>query len=625
MRILGSLFGILFFLSVNLHSSLLDDKCYGIQIGSFGAYSAAKKEKEKYSFKNECRIVSKKNRFSVICECKDEERIRKKLPSYKRFVPTAFLTKQKKEYFFKKKRRKEASKKSESSLKPLKKDKNLNELMYKVFIYNNDLKNAKYIAKNALALNPNDLLWRKRLADILSWSGKQKEAFKHYDYIFEKQKRRSELSNQVFKYGSYDRYFKQLGKIYEDPKDIKKIEDFIEIAKSLGIAKEALSALYEAYKKTKSGAILQKCAQFSYELGDKELSLKYLNILKNKKELGVKSAILLSKILFEKKEFSSSLKALLSVEKIAKKDDKEYWRLLSDLYSYTKQNRKSAEILRTLCTENSCKKSDYDRLISFYSQKDSDFVSKISLKAYREFKDISYFLSFCRSNLQLKRFDIVKKMIAKLPQKEKKIYEKEPLYWLMSASLYENQNPKKAIFSFKKALNLDPDSSEILARYGWFLIKNDDAKNLKEILAKIEKKARSEHDLPILAAAINYKLNRIKKAYFYYKKALRIEPKNDDLKLDFSDFLMSVSKKSQALRIKREIYENLQKKAKKNPNLLKNKKFLTTYLRSSIYFISADDYNQLLHDAKSFLDQKSYLELEISWRVYNGDDDYVKY
>ncbi len=621
----------IFLFNVNLYAKSTDDICYSIQIGSFNNSSPSLIKQQLLKEKG-CLIIPKKeNGYTIKCECGLEQEVRKKLPYYKKIVPGAFLTKVRKETFTKEESKKSNSEKS-SIDKPKtlnKKSKNkesLNELIYKVFIYNNDLKNAQKIAKNELKQNPNNLAWRKRLADALSWSGKQKEALKHYMFIYEqnKQKKLENSFSQI--YGSYDTYFNLLNDIYINPNDTKKIDQFLKVSLKLGITKNAIAYLDKVYQKTKNPNILKKCAQYYYKLGESDNALKYLKILEKKRLLDIKSAIIMSRIYFEQKDFSSSLQALIDVKHLAKNRDSEYWYLLSDLYSYVKQDNKSAEILKKYCLKNSCRKQDYDKLISFYATKDKEYVSKISLKTWKQFKDSAYFFAFAKSNLQNKKTKIVIKQLNKLSVNERKNYEKEPLYWLILASIYEESNNiKKAILSYEKALFLDPSSNEILSQYGWFLMKHDQPDKLKEVITKIEKRSQNDQNLYILAAAINYKLNRIKKSYLYYKKALRINPDNIDLKLDFANLLMIMGKKEESLKVKKEVYSTLQNKLRENSNILKNKNFLLAYLRASIYFIPAENYMMLMKYAKKVLDKKTYLDIKISWKLYTGSDEYVKY
>ncbi len=610
-------------LSINkLYAQLPKDICYSIQIGFF--QNSSLKAMREHSFPKECQIIPKEDAYVIKCECDTEENIRKKLSFYKKSAPDAFVTTIKRKNFEQNSLQKSRSiqkKRQKSQTKEM-----LNELMYKVFIYNNDLKNAQKVAKTALKQNPKDLIWRKYLADALSWDAKSKEAFKHYMYIYEKEKKDPTLKFIVDDYGNYESFFTLLGKIYSDPKDEKNLDKFFKVAQKLGNLKEATVALDKAYQKTKDPTILRKSAQFYYRVGFQQEAMRYLSILKKKRLLDIESAMTLSKIFFAKRKFTKSLNTLLSVEHLATKDDKEYWYLLSDIYSYHNQNDKASKLLRALCVKNECRKQDYDRLIFFYFDRDKDYASQIALKAFKKFKERSYFFSFAKINLTLKRAQVVNNLIKTLSYKEKREYEKLPLYWLIVASVNEQQGFfDEVVVSYQKALALDPYSTEILSQYGWFLMAKNRENELLKILPKIEKKAKSDARLYILAAAINYKLNRVKKAYNYYQKALKNEPENIDIKLDSANLLTIMGERQRAYTTRKSIYTKLQKQLTEKPKLLNEKEFLIHYLRASTNFISTKNYKMVLDHAKDILDKRVYLNLLIAWKLSTGSDEYAEY
>ena len=604
--------------TIPLYAEKNKDLCYSIQIGSF--YNSTFEDIKKLSFPKECKIVKKAKAYAIVCECDTEANIRKKLPFYKKNVPDAFLTKTKIEHSL------NAPAKKDVVLKTEKKSETLNELMYKVFIYNSDLKNAQKVARKALKQNPKDLKWRKYLADALSWSGRSEEAFKHYIYIYNVDKERKTLKHSSKRYGSYDKYFMLLGKIFSNPKDENSIEQFIKEAEKLGNSKEAISALDKLYFKTKSAIALKKSAKLCYRLGMKKEAIARFKVLEREKLLDIETAMILSRIFFEQKSFNRSLQALLSVEYLAKRQNKEYWYLLSDIYSYLKKDDKAAKVLRALCIKSECRKYDYDKLISYYIEKDREFALEISLKAFNELREKSYFFSFAQINLELKKPNKIIKIINSLNKKEEKAYKKLPLFWLIVASVNDQLGfVDKTLFSYQKALSLDPKSTEILSQYSWFLMAKNRSIELQNIIKTIQMRAKEDKKLYILAAAINYKLNKREKARQYYLMALNNEPDNIDLNLDYANLLIILGDKAQADKITKNIYNKLQAQMKKEPKLLKVKQFLKHYLRASIYFIPYSNYKELMKHARRTLDKESYINFNIAWKLYTSDSDYVLY
>ncbi len=602
------------------------DICYNIQIGSFSHSSL--EDIKTLSFPKSCKIIQKNGVYTIKCECDTEANIRKKLPFYQQSVPSAFLTKTEKKLFNQttSKNKKAYPKKRIKKNNPIKKREELNELMYKVFIYNNDLKNAQKVAIAALKREPKNLMWRKYLADALSWSGKTKEAFKHYTYIYKRNRSKKSIKNPIKGYGSYDKYFMLLGKIYSNSKNQNLINKFIKEAEKLGNSKEAVIALDKLYNNTKSIPALKTSANLYLKLGSKKEAMRRFKILEKAKLLDIKTAMTLSRIFFEEKKFSDSLNVLLSVKHKATIKDREYWLLLADIYSYLKKNEKAAKLLRVLCANHECKKGDYDKLISFYSKRDKNYALKISLKAFSQLKDSSYFFSFAKMSLEKKDTNSVIKAIKTLTPKEEKEYKKLPLFWLTIASLNDQLGlEKKAIEAYKQALTLDPESIEILSQYGWYIMDKNSIKDLQNIVYIVEQRAKEDEKLYILAAAINYKLNHIQKAYKYYTRAVQSDQNNISLKLDYANLLRVMGQKEYAHKITNDVYKSLQNQLNNRSKILKEKEFLKNYLRASIFFIPAKNYSEVMNYAKTILDKETYINMDIAWKIYTKDIDYVRY
>ncbi len=621
-----------------LYATQQKDICYNIQIGSFA--NSSLKDIQKLSFPQACKIIENNGAYAIKCECDTEVNIRKKLPYYQKNVPGAFLTKTDKKLFNQTthnkrestpqeiiQRIKEDKLKKQKPTKPdQKRSETLIELMYKVFIYNNDLKNAQKVALAALKRDPSNLMWRKYLADALSWSGKTKEAFKHYTYIYKKNRKKYNIKPKIEGYGSYDRYFMLLGKIYSNPKNQNSIDEFIKEAEKLGNSEEAVEALDKLYNKTKSVPALKTSANLYLKLGLKQEAMRRFKILEKAKLLDIKTAMTLSRVFFEEKKFTNSLNVLLSVKHKATIKDREYWLLLVNIYSYLKEDEKAAKLLRVLCNNHECKKGEYDKLISFYSKKDKEFTLKTSLKAFRQLKESSYFFSFTKMSLEKKDTSAVIQAISLLTPKEKREYKKLPLFWLTIASLDDQLGEtKKAILAYKQALNLDPESIEILTQYSWYIMDKNSVPNLQNIVHKVEQRSTEDKKLYILAAAINYKLNHIQKAYKYYTKAVQSDPDNVSLKLDYANLLRVMGQKEYADKITYNVYKSLQNKMVNRPNLLKEKEFLKNYLRASISFIPAQNYREVMNYAKTILDRETYINMDISWKLYTKDGDTVQY
>ncbi len=602
------LFTVLFF--VNLYSN---EFCHNIQIGSFNKTSL--KKIKKLSVPKECFIFKKENGYAIRCECDNKKEIIKKLALYKERFADAFITKSNRTLFEKR----DINTSGEESLE---------ELMYKVFIYNGDLKNAYKVVIKELKKEPSNLVWKRRLADILLWTGKSSEALKEYAYIYKKTKdqklEKLILSSSIKGRDYKDAYPILMQKILAHPDNMKIIDKFIEVAKGVGEIEKSALFLDRIYKKTRSAALLKKIANLYLKAGNPKEAKRRFMLLLRAKMIDTDSAVKLGRIFFIQKDLKGNLKVLLSVKKRVKPDDVNYWEELGNIYSYLNQEKKAILITTPVCLKKKCSKESYDRLIRYYSHKDKNIASKFAQKAYENFKKPYYFFHFAKLSIEKKRAEDVLKIIKRFSPKERREFEKKPLFWLIKAKIYESLNqPKKASVFYEKALLSDPSSFEILSQYALFLTKQNRIEKLKRVITQIEKNSSDERFY--LLAALDFRINKIQKAYKYYKKAVQNDPDNTDLKLDFANFLTVIGKNREGLEILRKIYQKLHTRFEEDKSLMKNRLFLKRYLRSSLYFLSYIDYKTLLKYAKNHLSHDEYKEFEIIWRLHQRNDEYVEF
>ncbi len=632
----------------SLHAT--SERCYSVQIGYFES-----NRPETFLSKNlpeACRIVPKGSGKAVVCGCGSEAAIRRSIPHYRERFPGAFLTSIPSSHFKAKQQKVSASKQIQrkhvpaaktdvrkhdtqekiSGTKPEEKaaeSDRIDTLMYQIFLYNNDLKNALKVAKKVLKRHPGSPEWLKRLADVLTWSGKSHEAFKHYLYLYEYERQRSERKEKPKStgYGSYDAFFAALGKLYTNPTDKTQLIHFLQTAQKLGVTEEAAIALDKLYAQSRDPLLLRYSASFYDQAGMQKEALARLEQLRRRKALDAKDAVRLARIYYAQRRFSQALDALLSVNEEVHANESDYWRLLTDLYIYRKEDARAAKLLRVLCMRSTtCRQSDYDFLIRYYRQQEPEYAAKSAYRAYRMFHKPGYLFTYADIMLARKDTGAVRRALARLTTKEKRRLHRIPLYWMTLTRLYQLENQDDAARqAFEKAHRLDPASTEILTQYGWFLLSLEDPKALQKIVSEVEAKAQEDPALTVLAAAIENRLGHPRKAYRYYMQALKKRPQSVDIRLDLADLLETMGEKARASQMRRKVFEQLRKRFASNPGLLNDPVFLTHYLRVSIPFLPAEAYRRLLAKAKQVLDPEAVRNFGVAEAVYRGNGDYAAF
>lgn len=600
-----------FILVVFITSLFSKNLCYMIQIASFSKTSLNDIKKEK--FPKNCQILKTKRGYAIRCECeKKRENILKKLSFYKKYSSDAFIVRN--ESFLRDKNKtKEAS---------------LEELIYEVFIYNGDLKNAYRVVKKVLKKKPFNTLWRKRLAEILLWSGKSKEALREYMKIYKKEKSRK-LEDIISKLSIFTRDYKEAFKIYKkrvlkNPNN-KNVDTLIGLCEKLGELNRCANILDKLYQKTRNPDILSKDAKVYFELENlKEAKRRFL-LLYRYSLLRPEDALSLAWILFLEKRDKEALNILKNVAKRASLNDIKFWRELSRFYEFLGDEKSSMGVLKRVCLQNSCQKDDYNKLIRYYLKQDRKFALKIALKAFKEKEDLAFLLVFAKEKIKEGKAKDILKILNSLNKEREEEFKKNPSFWLLKGEVYKALGKKEALRFYEEALKRDPFSVEILSKYAFYLISSNKIKKLKNILLIIESKSKIDSRSAILAAMINYRLGNYKRAIFYYKKALKNNLSNQNLKIDYAYLLIESGRKREGLSLLRDIFQEDREKLKKNLALYKDRDFLKRYLREAIYFLNSSFYLSLLKKAKKVLNKDEYLNFKSSFLAYKNKEERVKF
>ncbi len=607
------IFFIALFFNLLLFSKNFEDVCYSIQIASFK--NSSLEELQKIPLAKNCVVMeNEKGGYFIGCECSDKKEISKKLSKYKKKIPKAFIVKIRRNLF-------ELAKEKKNLLK----NPDLQELIYRVFIYNNDLKNAYKIAYEKVKENPNTLLWRKRLADILLWSGKNREALDEYFYIYKKTQDKK-LERIILKASvegrDYEKAYEIIKKkLFSHPDNKKYLKEFTALAYKSGKIEESAKILDKVYRKSKNATVLKNSALLYYKSGNLEEAKKRFLLIKKAGMLDVDGAKILSEIFFAEKKPALALKALLSVKKRVSSKDRDYWRRVSLLYEYLNRADKAIEILYGLCLKGECDREDYDKLIRYFYGKDEKKALKISYKAFKKFQDPSYFIYYAKILLKRDEPERVYEKLLTLSWKMRKRMENLPSFWLVKANLFRKIGKvKKADFCYRKALSLDENSSEILAQYADFLLFSGRAEELRKVLKKAERKAKKDASLYIVLASLYYSLDEPSKASFFYKKALKAYPFDVNLKIAYAEFLKASGNETEAFKILRKIYLKLAKRLRNDPSLLKKRFFLKPFLEVSLYFVNGKKYEEFLKYAKEILSEDEYERYRLSYALYKKRD-----
>ncbi|MEA1918892.1 MAG: tetratricopeptide repeat protein [Campylobacterota bacterium] len=504
-------------------------------------------------------------------------------------------------------------------------------LMYQVFTYSSDLKNAYKVAKQAIRKYPNSLYWHSKMAEISQWLDKRSEAINHRLYIYNTTRDKAlgddilEYALSTYQYTIAAPLLKE--KIEENPSH-ENIKNLIFIYDKVGepeVASEVLETLYDQ-KKVDLFA-LQEALRININLGDIEASERVVDKILKEENISADLAQLLSYYYFTKQNIKESYKVLLHADLLTHEGNQTaYYREISDIGWYLEDFNTSAYASKTLFKRNEARLVDYERILQYFDQ-ETDLLADVAYRGYKKFHKKYIFMSYLNILINNQKYDRLASVFKEYELNgEDKQFENEALYWIIKAQNHVHfKEHDKAIYAFEKALKLEPDSHSVLLAYLWFLIDEEDQYNLKKLIFDLEEKGNASSDLWLALGVGNFQLQRSDRAFNYISKLMDIQSNNIDVKFLYAYIMQTREETDAFMQTMQSIRDIMQEQKEKNPLLMQDDDFLERYLKSSMYFLPSDEFVSLLERSKNVLKPRSYTEISIFWALRHDEKERARF
>lgn len=541
-------------------------------------------------------------------------------------------------------------------------DENL-RLMYQVFTYSSDLKNAYKVAKKGVKDYPESLFWHKNLAQVAQWLDKRAEVIEQYIFIYAKTKD-EEMGEKILSYALQSYQYEKAvpilrQKVLQNP-SVKNIKDMIFVYDKVGSPEESAKFLIELSNKKNANVSWSLEAMNIYmQLGEMEKLEQLVKKIEKRENLDLNTTQKLSNYYISQKNIQKSYNILLRTTINNKsKESIKYYQNISDIGWYLQDPKNAAKASKQLFIQGVARLIDIERIIYYYTELEPTLGQKALLYGSKEFDNKYFYNTYITNLYEKKQYKKLAKEFEKI-EKNKSYSEMltKSYFWLMKGQTYSVLGNKDqaliafkkalqlednsattmetlmwfyidqgniyalsgqkglAIKSFKEALRLDTHSVTVLTTLLWFYIDNKEHKRLKEMLFKIEESEEIDQLLWLPLAVANFSLQKPDRSMRYIKKLMLTNDKNLDIKLMYAYIMQAREETDAFMQTMQEVYLILDAQLKKDKNKLQEKKFLEQYLSTSAYFIDVLRYKELLLQAKSILPKKQYIELSIFWSL----------
>jgi len=491
-------------------------------------------------------------------------------------------------------------------------------LMFQVFTYSSDLKNAYKVGKKALKYFPDSLYWHQKMAEVSQWIDKPNEAIRHYEFIYKKthdvklRKKILDYSLAAYQYETAAPILKEIALANPNEENLDKLVDIYDKTGSPEEAAKILESL--SLKNGLNETLASKALKIYMEIGEEHSALRLIARLEKEKSYDIHTATIIGDYYLSRK---NSMAAYRSMQKVRRstlgKNRLSYYRWMSDMGWYLQKFKVAAEASRKLYEKGEAQPQDYERILFYYKDKNSALVGRVAYDAYRKFGKKYLYTGYLDTLSRLKRYEELIAAIEKgFHGPMGKDLKSEVYVWLMLGGAYAAQKSyTKSIEAYKQALRLDPFSSEIEAAILWSYIDYKQTVELREMIGEIEERKKIAPVLQLPLAVGNFVLQRTDRAMIYVKRLMRTYPKHIDLKFMYAYLMQSREETGAFMQTMEEIYTTLNAQRKRNPSLMHQATFVENYLKSGMYFMHVDRFERVLHQSKSVLSTKNYTEIMI--------------
>ncbi len=532
--------------------------------------------------------------------------------------------------------------------------------MFNSFTYIGDLKNAYKTGEIALKAYPNSLFWHEKLAQVAVWIGKNKEAMKHYDYLYQKTKTKETKEKFIKMAKALQQYEVILPILIEDAKSMPNqtnLTNLIVAYSIIGEPEKVALMLETLVREQKIDSHwLAKALEIYQVVGDNQSIDRVVKEIKNNASIDIQTAKLLMEYHFSKGDIRTGYQKLLQVTSLPKEYNlTEYYQKRSDIGWHLQDFDRVAMDAKTLYERKEARAIDYERIVFYYGDKDPDLVEKVAHEGYERFQK-EYFLDlYLQSLLRRHRFDALESAIKHYSQGHRLKITEDIYYWIMRATFYQASGDyenalemyqqalrikphskelenailwywlsratsyqkageyKKALEMYQQALRIEPDSIKIELSLLWFYIDVGDTQKLKEITVSFE---TTPYKIPELfwlpLASAHMKLQQSDRAMVYLSKIEAKKGKREiELEPLYGSIMLARAEENGYMSSLQKTYDNLQERKKNNPSLLKNKIFVENYLKTAIEFMPADIFQKELDHLSPVLGKHLFAEISV--------------
>jgi predicted negative regulator of RcsB-dependent stress response len=376
------------------------------------------------------------------------------------------------------------------------------ELAYTVFLENRKIADAYRVAASAVHQAPDNLLWRRRLAQVAEWSNRPDEALEQWLFIA----RRSgdadaweavrRLSLGLLRDDAYEAWLKhRLARGF----DAALVLALAQTQERQGRPETALATLEAGWRQSHAAPLAQAAAELAEQLGDLAAALTWWRRLAT--QPGAETALRIATLEVLQGEYDAARRTLEQLP--PEKRTPAVLRLLAELAVQMGDRPGARRALEALAASSEAQAGDLATLEALLADEPME-AARVALLAWQRFRDQEALLRALSAYQAAARFDEAQTVFAGLDADTRHRLEASPRYCLLAArQAWQRGELGEARRFLARAERLAPEDLEVAETTLWFAVETADTQVLREKLSRFGAKLAEQRRTEVLIAVYN--------------------------------------------------------------------------------------------------------------------------
>lgn len=374
-------------------------------------------------------------------------------------------------------------------------------LAYNVFVMNGSVDLAFDVAAAAVSQRPSSIFWRKKLVDVALWSGHAEIALEQWMYLIkhniEPDKYMANALTLARQLSDYDAAATLIHRqLLKSPNDKQLILQYSQALQNQGFPEQALAFLQKKPQANTDVDYLQQLAMIEKGLDKPSAQISYLQRLRQVDSKAIKPALQLAELLYSQGDITGSYQVYKSIAtlpgtKIA------FWRSYAAISLLAGDNVSAINAFKQLAKKEAIDSSSLLQMIRLedsIGQRQAAWVDANA--AWKRDKNPALIPIILSLSEQLSKWQDMSIFVKQIPVAEMDKLRQKPEYALLFINLKMHlgltmQARRDWIWVFQRWPNL----AIVQQAYVWFLIDNNDLKQLDYTLKRFQPVFRRHPDL----------------------------------------------------------------------------------------------------------------------------------